>query len=113
MQTLETNGYDRKHSVVALYSRWIEQSQIRVRVKTVKETDKIIVDLFELSPEDTEVERTVLNAIAIEAARLHGASGHDFLVIRDYLTHRKASRIDGSYTYVNIREKSYVFSGVD
>lgn len=102
-----------EYRIVGLSSHWIEDSNVRVRVRTTKKDVKIMVDIMELSPEGCEVERTKLNALAIAAAIYHGAASTDFCVIRDYLTSRKAMRVDGTMTYTNIREKSYVFRGVE
>lgn len=102
-----------EYNVISLSSRWISDSQVRVRVRQIGHSDKIAVDLFELSPEGKEVCKGVLNRIACDAAMLNGAASRDYCVIRDFLTARKAMRLDGSVTATNIREKTYVFHGVN
>lgn len=99
------------HSVntVALFSRWVDDSQVRVRVRKIPATDKVIVDLFVLSPEHFEPRREEINSIAINAAISNGAITKDFCVLRDYLTSRKFHVLEGPMKVTQIREKSYAF----
>lgn len=98
---------------IGLFSRWVDDSQVRVRVRTIGKGEKIIVDLFVLTPhESTEVPRTKLNRIATNSAIVHGAASADYCVIYDYDTARKSTRLDGSITATDIRDMSYVFQGV-
>jgi len=119
MQTKQIQKVDHSRGqgeLISLTSRWVGESQVRIRVRHINSKGKlkiVMVDLFELSPEGHEVERTVLNHLAIEAAMVNGAGSHDFCVIRDYLTFRKANRLDGTVTYTNIREKSFVFRSAE
>lgn len=95
-----------------IWSKWVGESQVEVRVRkiAVGHNKKYVIDLTEFSPEGTEVSREQLNRLAIDAARFFGAAGCDFLVIRDYLTDRKATRGNGSIVGIHVRQKSYVFS---
>lgn len=99
------------HSVntVALFSRWVGDSQVRIRVRKIPETNKVIVDLFVLSPEHSEPRREEINSIAIKAAISNGATSTDFCVLRDYLTARKFHTLEGTEKITQIREKSYAF----
>lgn len=95
-----------------IWSKWVGNSQVQVRVRKIGTgySKKFVIDLYEFSPEGIEIKRESLNKIAIDAARLFGASGSDFCVIRDYLTYRKATRGNGVVVGLNVREKSFVFS---
>jgi hypothetical protein len=97
---------------IAMFSKWVGDSQVRVRVRKIGDGEKIIVDLQELSPSPIELTRQVLNKIAINAVIHRGVSSTDYTLIHHYSTERKAMRIDGSWTVTNITEKSYVFNGV-
>jgi hypothetical protein len=98
---------------IAMFSRWIEKSQVRVRVRRIGKGEKIIVDLYEFSPSPVELSNHQLNRVAINAAVAHSCiTSTDYTLIHKFSTERKAMRIDGSWTVTNITEKSYVFSGV-
>lgn len=94
-------------------SKWVGDSQVQIRTRRIAfgPRFKLVIDLTEFSPQDTEVGRVTLNKLAINAARFFGASGPDFCVIRDYLTDRKATRADGTIVGLHVRQKSYVFAG--
>jgi hypothetical protein len=94
-----------------IWSKWVDQSQVHVRIRKIGRREKLVVDLFEFSPEGVEIPREKLNQIATNGALHFGATSSDFCVIRDYLTNRKATRGDGSIVGLNIRQKSYVFQG--
>jgi hypothetical protein len=96
-----------------IWSKWVGQSQVHVTIRKISagKRTKYVIDLFEFSPEGTEVDRERLNKIAINGALFFGAASSDFCVIRDYLTYRKATRSDGVIVGLNVRQKSYVFSG--
>ena len=98
--------------MVALFSRWIGKSQVRVRVRKIGHGEKIIVDLFVLQPEGHSVSRTQRNGIAIKAAIREGATCADFTLIYNQSIQRRAQRLDGTITVTNVEELSYVFNGV-
>jgi hypothetical protein len=93
-----------------IWSKWVGNSQVEIRIRKITR-GKLVIDLTEFSPQDTEVGRVTLNKLAINAARFFGASGPDFCVIRDYLTDRKATRGDGTVVGIHVRQKSYAFAG--
>lgn len=95
--------------ILDIRSKWVGDSQVHITVRKI--ANKLVVDLIEFSPEGTEVVRAKLNALAVSGAVFFGSSGSDFCVIRDYVTHRKLSRGDGSMVGISIRERSYVFNG--
>lgn len=97
---------------IALFSKWVEESQIRVRVRKIGVGEKIIVDTFEFSPSPIELPRHKVNRIAVNAAIAQGVLNADYTLIHLYSTERKVMRADGSMAITNITEKSYVFSGV-
>jgi len=92
--------------------RWVDDSQVMVRVNKIGERDKIVVTLTEFSPHGKEIAREKLNKVATNFAIRYGALNTDFCVIRDYLTDRKATYSDGSVSVIHIRQKAYVFQGV-
>lgn len=111
--TTMTRSQRLESTTISLFSKLVEKSQVSVRVRRIGNRDRIIVDLFVISPEGHEVLRPKLNKIAINAAIVNGAVNADFLVIHDYLTQRRSYKLDGTACNTNVREKSYVFHGVN
>lgn len=107
---MTTGNLGRIGKLLDLNSEWVDTSQVRIRVRAIGENDKVMVDLFELTPEEgTHVRREKLNAIAIQYAKRHGVSSHDFVLLRDTALDRKTMRIEGDMVTTFVRERSYMF----
>jgi len=98
--------------ILAMFSRWVGDSQVRVRVRKIGKRNKIIVDIIELSPSPIELPARTLKNIAINTAMCHGIASADHTLIYKFFTERKAMRLDGTMAVTNITEKTFVFSGV-
>lgn len=94
------------------FFRWIDDSQVMVKVTKIGDREKIIVNITELSPHGKEISVAKLNRKATNFALCHGAASTDHCVIRDYSTDRKATYVDGQVSVVHIRQRAYVFQGV-
>lgn len=114
MDNIESCQRNSDHGIIAMYSRWIGPSQVRIKVRKIggKTKKKIMVDIEELSPEGVEVGREKLNELAVHAACNYGGSpSKEFLVLLDYLTERRCQTLDGDTKVTNVRSKGYAFQG--
>lgn len=98
------------YDLLALHTEWVGDAQFRVRVRSIKRTDKIIVDVTELSGQRLNRKGVALK-IARQQARKHGAASMDATVLCEYRADKRTMDLDGKVGIVKIRQSSYVFHG--
>lgn len=95
-----------------LDSEWIGDSNMRVRVREINGTRRVIlVDVIELSPKTTSKARAL--KIARKFARLHSIVSGDAVMISDIGYDKKGVRLsDGAKVLTHVRATTWYFEGV-
>lgn len=107
---MQTKVRDKR--LLAEVSDWHGDSQVRVRAYRIVHSDKIIIDVTELSHHRMCREGTALR-LARKLARQVGAASVDAVKLSDFRADKKVSDIEGVYQIVKMRHTYFAFHGAN
>jgi hypothetical protein len=105
---VENNAVPEDDNLLGLHSEWVGDSQMRLRVRKLGKTDKVIVDVTELSHKRICRPGTALR-VARNFVRQFGVVSVDATMLRDTRHDKQATTLDGKKVLVKIRQSSFVF----
>lgn len=94
--------------LIGLHSEWIEKSQMRIQTRKLEDTNKIVVEVWELTYGKTSKARSL--SCARKAARNHPIVSVDCVQLTDVEIDKKVSDLTGQQHRLRIRQSAYVFS---
>lgn len=105
------NWIDSDVKTLEEYSRHVQNSYMRIRVRFVGTKNRLIVDVWEYTRQRTSKARSL--AVARECVGKHAIVNADNVILLDHEIEKKVGTHDGSKRLIHIRQLSFAFDAVD
>lgn len=107
-----SNFLDKDCNILSLHSEWVDDSEMRIRVRHFGKKNRIMVDVTELSPKHTSKQRAL--KVARDAARKVGVPSVDCIPVSDFEFVRKSCKLDENFTptRTTVRQMTFAFDGI-